>query len=91
VFVHKALRVKKSVAIHWGSFDLAEEPMDEPPQLLREAVNSERVPVDFIAIPHGSAIEVVREDPILDLLDNEDQEEEEEDYETVDTVGTISS
>jgi N-acyl-phosphatidylethanolamine-hydrolysing phospholipase D len=96
VFVHKALRVKKSVAIHWGSFDLAEEPMDEPPQLLREAVHSDRVPVDFVAIPHGSSIEVVREESssILADVDNEDsalEEEEEEDYEPVDTVKTLSS
>jgi N-acyl-phosphatidylethanolamine-hydrolysing phospholipase D len=99
VFVHKALRVKKSVAIHWGSFDLAEEPMDEPPQLLQEAVNSDRVPVDFVAIPHGSSIEVVREESssILGrLVDNEDdleeEEEDEEDYETtVDTVRNLSS
>jgi N-acyl-phosphatidylethanolamine-hydrolysing phospholipase D len=99
VFVHKALRVKKSVAIHWGSFDLAEEPMDEPPQLLREAVNSDRVPVDFVAIPHGSSIEVVREESssVPDLLDDEnedreeEEEEEEEDYEPIDTVKTFSS
>jgi N-acyl-phosphatidylethanolamine-hydrolysing phospholipase D len=91
VFVHKALRVKKSVAIHWGSFDLAEEPMDEPPQLLREAVNSERVPVDFITIPHGSSIEVEREEAILVDNEDDDEEEEEEDYETVDTVTKLSS
>lgn len=94
VFVHKALRVKKSVAIHWGSFDLAEEPMDEPPQLLREAVNSEKVPVDFCAIPHGSSIEVTREESELllsDQDDDEDDEEEEYEYETVDTVGSLSS
>jgi N-acyl-phosphatidylethanolamine-hydrolysing phospholipase D len=89
VFVHKALRVKKSVAIHWGSFDLAEEPMDEPPQLLREAVNSERVPVDFVAIPHGSSIEVAQEEAILEV--DQEEEEEEEDDETVDTVRNISS
>lgn len=97
VFVHKALRVKKSVAIHWGSFDLAEEPMDEPPFLLREAVRQDKVPVDFVAIPHGSSIEVVREEeiesPPISLLDDEEAEQdEEEEYELVDSgVKTVSS
>jgi hypothetical protein len=62
-------------------------------------VNSDRVPVDFVAIPHGSSIEVVREESsstILGLVDNEDdleeEDEEDEDYATtVDTVTTLSS
>lgn len=31
------VRAKKMLAIHWGTFDLADEPLDEPPQLLRAA------------------------------------------------------
>jgi N-acyl-phosphatidylethanolamine-hydrolysing phospholipase D len=37
VRVHDALQVKKSIGIHWGCFPLSEEPMDEPPLLLRAA------------------------------------------------------
>jgi len=33
-------RAEKMLAIHWGTFDLADEPMDEPPRLLRAAVDS---------------------------------------------------
>jgi len=34
------VRAEKMLAIHWGTFDLADEPLDEPPQLLRAAANS---------------------------------------------------
>jgi N-acyl-phosphatidylethanolamine-hydrolysing phospholipase D len=34
------LRAEKMLAIHWGTFDLADEPMDEPPRLLRAAADS---------------------------------------------------
>jgi L-ascorbate metabolism protein UlaG (beta-lactamase superfamily) len=33
------VRAEKMLAIHWGTFDLADEPMDEPPQLLRAAAD----------------------------------------------------
>jgi N-acyl-phosphatidylethanolamine-hydrolysing phospholipase D len=32
------LRARHMVAIHWGTFDLTDEPLDLPPQALREAV-----------------------------------------------------
>jgi N-acyl-phosphatidylethanolamine-hydrolysing phospholipase D len=39
--VHFELQSKKSVGIHWGSFPLAEEGMEEPPLRLQEALQSE--------------------------------------------------
>jgi L-ascorbate metabolism protein UlaG (beta-lactamase superfamily) len=30
------LRSRQLLAIHWGTFDLAEEPLDEPPRRLRD-------------------------------------------------------
>ena len=61
VKIHQDVRSKRSVAIHWGTFPLANEPYDEPPELLRRAVNAEfensGEVVDFISIPHGNAIE----------------------------------
>lgn len=69
VFVHKALRVRCSVGIHWGSFDLAEEPMDEPPELLRQAVQEETDQVvDFMAIPNGASIEMRRAPSELEIV-----------------------
>jgi len=38
VQAHEDLRGKQLVGIHWGTFDLAEEPLDEPPtRMLAEA------------------------------------------------------
>jgi N-acyl-phosphatidylethanolamine-hydrolysing phospholipase D len=34
------LRAEQMLAIHWGTFDLADEPLDEPPRLLRAATDS---------------------------------------------------
>lgn len=65
--IHKDLKSKRSIAIHWGTFPLANEPLLEPPQLLYEAVykyndhlqkngvNDEYV--DFVAIAHGLSLE----------------------------------
>lgn len=36
--IHQDVRSKQSVAIHWGTFPLANEPFEEPPTLLNEAV-----------------------------------------------------
>jgi L-ascorbate metabolism protein UlaG (beta-lactamase superfamily) len=38
VVIHQAIRAQKSVAIHFDTFNLADEPQAEPPQLLVEEV-----------------------------------------------------
>lgn len=38
VRIHQALRSRKSVAVHFDTFDLADEARDEPPKLLLEEV-----------------------------------------------------
>lgn len=38
------LRGRIMLPIHWGTFDLADEPMDEPPQLLFAAADSLHIP-----------------------------------------------
>jgi N-acyl-phosphatidylethanolamine-hydrolysing phospholipase D len=40
------LRAGHMVAIHWGTFDLTDEPLDLPPQALREAVTAARADPD---------------------------------------------
>ena len=72
VKIHQDIRSKRSVAIHWGTFPLANEPFEEPPTLLQKSVqaensanvggeNSDREDgysrIDFIAIPHGESIQ----------------------------------
>ena len=36
--LHRELGIKHSLAIHWGSFELADDALDEPPQKLRAAL-----------------------------------------------------
>jgi N-acyl-phosphatidylethanolamine-hydrolysing phospholipase D len=36
--IHNDIQSKHSIAIHWGSFNLGEEPLYEPPQLLYDAI-----------------------------------------------------
>jgi len=35
--IHQDLGARYSVGIHWGVFELTDEPLDEPPQKLAEA------------------------------------------------------
>jgi len=74
--LHQKLQVKKSLGIHWGSFALSEEPLDEPPRLLQQAIEEENDPsIDFVTIPTGQAIEVQTKKP--------DEDDEEPAYEWV--------
>ena len=47
-------RSKQSVAIHWGTFALTDEPLDEPPRRLRQALRlSGSAPSTFLVLAHG--------------------------------------
>ena len=35
--MHHDLRAQQSLAIHWGTFELSDEPLDEPPRALARA------------------------------------------------------
>lgn len=37
VAIFKILHCRQAIGIHWGAFELADEPLDEPPQLLATA------------------------------------------------------
>lgn len=61
VQIHSDIRSNRSVAIHWGTFPLANEHFDEPPAYLKKSVdeaNNKNIsaPIDFITIPHGESI-----------------------------------
>jgi L-ascorbate metabolism protein UlaG (beta-lactamase superfamily) len=54
VQLHRELGCRRSLAIHWGAFELADEPLDEPPALLAEALREQGVAAeDFRAIRIG--------------------------------------
>lgn len=57
VQIHKDVHARRSIGIHWGSFELADEPMDEPPQLLAEEVKKAGLPAsEFTVLKHGETI-----------------------------------
>ena len=56
--IHRAIRSRQSVGIHWGTFALADERYDEPPRLLKKAVREHGVAAgDFTTIRIGGSIE----------------------------------
>lgn len=46
-----AVRAKQFVAMHWGTFKLSNEPLDEPPRLLRASWEIENLPENRLNIP----------------------------------------
>jgi len=47
---HIDLCARRSIAMHWGTFALADEPLDEPPRLLREAMAAAEIAEDAFRI-----------------------------------------
>jgi L-ascorbate metabolism protein UlaG (beta-lactamase superfamily) len=57
VQVHLDVCSRKSVAIHWGTFVLTDEPLDEPPQRLEKALREKQIPPEeFPVLKHGETI-----------------------------------
>ena len=52
VAIHKDIRSKYSLGIHWGTFPLTAEPIDEPPKRLKEAAKSLKDSI-FVTYPLG--------------------------------------
>lgn len=65
--IHRDLRSNRSVAIHWGSFQLSEELLDAPPRDLKHAIredehhSEDHIPVDFSVLNHGGTMTVKRD------------------------------
>jgi len=58
VKIHKDIRSKLSIAIHWGTFVLTNEHYLEPPKLLEEALREANIPKEqFLVLKHGECIE----------------------------------
>ncbi len=57
VKIHQDVHSKLSIAIHWGSFALTHEPMDEPPKKLAEALTKQNIgPDNFRTVKHGELV-----------------------------------
>lgn len=54
VRIHQDVRARRSLAIHWGTFVLTSEPVDEPPKRLKRALTEANLPLEsFQALPIG--------------------------------------
>lgn len=54
VQARQALRAEQAVAMHWGTFELSDEPADEPPLLLAKALQQTQHPSgSFWVMRHG--------------------------------------
>jgi N-acyl-phosphatidylethanolamine-hydrolysing phospholipase D len=52
--IHRDLRARQSIAIHWGTFELADDAIDEAPALLKREMQQAGVPTrDFSVLKHG--------------------------------------
>jgi len=54
VKIHQDIKSTKSIGIHWGTFVLTSEEVDEPPKMLKKALKDAGLPSDvFISLPVG--------------------------------------
>ena len=54
VKIHQDIDSRYSVAIHWGTFMLTDEPVDEPPKLLEDALAQKGISKEhFFVMQHG--------------------------------------
>ncbi len=57
VSIHRDIRSRLSVGMHWGTFILTDEPPEEPPQRLIQALEmAEEDPKSFITLTHGETM-----------------------------------
>lgn len=54
VQIHRDVHAKQSIGVHWGTFELTDEPLDEPPEKLADELKKAALPADaFVALKHG--------------------------------------
>ena len=59
VRIMKICGAERALAHHWGTFQLTDEPIDEPPQKLAEALQRENIPQERFAALQPGAVLVV--------------------------------
>ena len=58
VKIHRDLQAVKSLGMHWGTFELTDRPLDEPPEKLAvELAKAAIPPGQFVVAKHGESIE----------------------------------
>jgi N-acyl-phosphatidylethanolamine-hydrolysing phospholipase D len=62
------VRASRLAAMHWGTFDLADEPLDEPPRRLREEATRRGIPSERIWIFQAGESRLWGPAAVLDLV-----------------------
>jgi N-acyl-phosphatidylethanolamine-hydrolysing phospholipase D len=61
VQIHLDLQAKRSIGVHWGTFDLTDESLDEPPKALAAARAAKGLPADaFNVLAIGQTLKIPR-------------------------------
>ena len=70
VQIHRDVRSEHSVGVHWGTFLLGGEQVEDPPRVLHESLVEARVPTDaFVTVRHG-AVHVVKHWCLISICHN---------------------
>lgn len=57
VRIHQDLGAHLSLGVHWGTFEMTDEPLDEPPKKLAMALKEAAIdPARFVAVRHGETL-----------------------------------
>lgn len=67
VRIHYDVKSRFSVGMHWGTFVLADEDLDEPPRLLKEITEEEGIEDEFITVRHGQTLDLNFEEKQLPI------------------------
>ncbi|MNT90308.1 hypothetical protein D3C72_2311890 [compost metagenome] len=55
--IHRDLKAKLSIGVHWGTFRLSDEPMAKPPEDLKTALEKNQLTnKDFLIPTHGQIL-----------------------------------
>ncbi len=59
VQIHRDVHASQSIGVHWGTFELSDEAIDEPPRLLKQEVQQAGLPAEsFITLEHGQTFKL---------------------------------
>ena len=65
--IHRDLGAKRSLGVHWGTFALTDEPLDEPPQRLARLGLAQGLAEDeFFVLPIGGTQRLAARDATRD-------------------------
>ncbi|WP_443113948.1 MBL fold metallo-hydrolase [Herbaspirillum seropedicae] len=61
VLIHQDVHARRSVAIHWGTFELADDALDEAPRELAKAMQAAGLSQEqFVTLKHGETLKLDR-------------------------------